>query len=85
MRSSNWRAASLPTGRVGDPIPRDAHRISTPSIIKWTLLAVALFCYGVTGVLSRAGGLAALAGILSFASSLTLGMQLAGNFRERFF
>lgn len=67
------------------PAPGDARRISTPSIIKWTLLVAVLLCYGATGVFSRAGWLAVVTGVLSLAASLYLGMLLAGYFRERFF
>ena len=69
----------------GQPAPGDAHRISTPSIIKWTLLVAVLLATAWTGVFSRAGWFAAVAGVLSLAASLKLGMLLAGYFRERFF
>jgi hypothetical protein len=71
--------------RGGAPLPGDAQRISTPSIFKWTLLALVLVCYGVTGVFSRAGWVAAGVGIICLAASAKLGIQLAGYFRERFF
>lgn len=50
--------------RDGGPLPWDARRISTSSIVKWTLLVVVFVCSGVAGVLSRGGWLPMVIGIL---------------------
>jgi len=72
----------------GEPHPGDAHRISTPSIVKWTLIAVVLLWYGVAGVISVPSWYAAWPGVIAtiaLIAGFAEARQLAGYFRERFF
>jgi hypothetical protein len=68
----------------GAPHCGDAQRISGPSMVKWTLLAVVLVIYGLTAAGARKGWPVTGFGISSLVAGALLAIRLGGYFRVRF-